>query len=304
MARSEYHEYDPVGQSFEGKDTEVPFSNPDSEDEPFLHSREPIRSPNLKWTLPWVLCALFATTSGILTFLLLHQTENLSDQHRYANDFIDPATIPLEQVRFAGSPQFSSNGTMSHKPFDPSISWPENVHYFGEPSPEIDENWEKLIGFRYFSISEEEAKCVWRDDYHEYVDQLQGGYTAGLDVFHTLHCVNAVRKALRPDYYTHTAHNEIPHVDHCLDAIRQYVQCAGVTTLIPTKFYEGIKRNYIDSDQVHTCRSFNYLRDWTTSRKAGSPSYVDRDLSIVDVRKNNLAQDRMAQIAAHLESLP
>ena len=92
---------------------------------------------------------------------------------------VDPATIPLEQVRFTGSPQFSPNGTMSHKPFDPSISWPENVHYFGEPSPEIDENWEKLIEFRYFSISEEEAKSVWRDDYHEYVDQLQGGYTAG-----------------------------------------------------------------------------------------------------------------------------
>ena len=139
---------------------------------------------------------------------------------------------------------------MSHKPFDPSISWPENVHYFGEPSPEIDENWEKLIEFRYFSISEEEAKGVWGDDYHEYVDQLQGGYTAGwvdlspttvamltnnsLDVFHTLHCVvcawdpftyittvgrytncaaqNAVRKALRPDYYEHDAPNEIPHV--------------------------------------------------------------------------------------------
>jgi hypothetical protein len=92
---------------------------------------------------------------------------------------VDPATIPLEQVRFTGSPQFSPNGSMSHKPFDPSISWPENVHYFGEPSPEIDANWEKLIEFRYFSISEEEAKSVWGDGYHEYVDQLQGGYTAG-----------------------------------------------------------------------------------------------------------------------------
>lgn len=67
---------------------------------------------------------------------------------------------------------------MSHKPFDKSKSWPENFYYFGEPSPELDQNWEKLIGDRYFSVSEEEAKSVWRDTYHDYVDQLQGGYTA------------------------------------------------------------------------------------------------------------------------------
>ena len=87
MARSEYHEYDPVGHSSEEKYTGLPFSNPDSEDQPFLHRREPVRSSNLKWTLPWILCALFATTSGILTFLLLHPRENLNSQRGYVNDF-------------------------------------------------------------------------------------------------------------------------------------------------------------------------------------------------------------------------
>ena len=82
-------------------------------------------------------------------------------------------------MTFSGSPQFSLDGTMSAKPFNASATWPENVHYFGEPSPEIDKNWNDLIGFRYFSISEEEAKSVWGDGYINYVDQLQGGYTAG-----------------------------------------------------------------------------------------------------------------------------
>lgn len=78
-----------------------------------------------------------------------------------------------------GSPQLDTDGSLSHKPFDNSTRWPENVQYFGTPSPEIDENWNKLIGKRYFSVSEEEAKMVWGDKYHEYVDELQGGYTAG-----------------------------------------------------------------------------------------------------------------------------
>lgn len=99
---------------------------------------------------------------------------------------VDPTIIPLEQVRFSGSPQFSPNGTMSHKPFDDSIPWPENVRYFGEPSLEIDANWNKLIEWRYFSISENEAKMVWPDTYQDYVDELDGGWSAGLVHNHSI----------------------------------------------------------------------------------------------------------------------
>ncbi len=62
---------------------------------------------------------------------------------------------------------------------DHAAEWPNNVTYVGEPSKELDEAWNKLIEWRYFSISEKEAKTMFPDSYHEYVDQLQGGYTAG-----------------------------------------------------------------------------------------------------------------------------
>lgn len=81
-------------------------------------------------------------------------------------------------MRFTGTPDFAPNGTMVQKAYKEDIPWPGNVPYFGEPSPEIDENWSKLIGSRYFSVSEAEARGVWKENYHEYVDQLQGGYTA------------------------------------------------------------------------------------------------------------------------------
>jgi hypothetical protein len=73
---------------------------------------------------------------------------------------------------------------------------------------------------------------------------------------------------------------------------------------MPTKFFEGVQRNYAESDQIHTCRSFTFLRDYTTSRKATGPSYVERDLSIVDVRKHKIAKDRKAEVTAQFESLP
>ena len=126
---------------------------------------------------------------------------------------------------------------------------------------------------------------------------------------------------LHKDYYNYTSHNDLPHigkssspqtiqaskdktltlsvVDHCLDAIRQYIQCAGITTLIPTKWREGAQRNYIDSDQVHTCRSFTYLRDFATKRRWGGPDFVQRDRSLFDPRKHELAEKKMEQVAQH-----
>jgi hypothetical protein len=50
---------------------------------------------------------------------------------------------------------------------------------FGSLSSEIDDNWERLIGGRYFSISEEEATREWGENRHEYVDERKGGYSAG-----------------------------------------------------------------------------------------------------------------------------
>lgn len=97
--------------------------------------------------------------------------------------------VPLEIKRFYGSPEFDGNGTMVMPEVDRQAKWPENHKFTGEPSAEIDDNWLNLIDDRYFSISEEEAIEAWGDRRHEYVDEDHGGYTAGLDVFHTLHCL-------------------------------------------------------------------------------------------------------------------
>lgn len=97
--------------------------------------------------------------------------------------------MPLEKKRFTGSPLFDDNGTMVAAPVDKHADWPENHLFTGEPSQQIDDNWEDLIEDRYFSISEEEAVEAWGERRFDYVDEERGGYTAGLDVFHTLHCL-------------------------------------------------------------------------------------------------------------------
>ncbi|KAG8354308.1 hypothetical protein FVEN_g7755 [Fusarium venenatum] len=202
----------------------------------------------------------------------------------FETDFTFPLQIPLEKVR--------------------------------EPNDELEANWQRLIGQRYFSVSSKEAERAWGDKRHEYVDQNMGGYTAGFDVFHTLHCINELRKALRPEHYppkSHALHGALHNdkflhamftisdvllhyakltflPEHCLEILRQTVQCYGSTTLIPTTFMKGLEHNYIDSDQVHICRSFNFIRNYTSLRMQGKDRYVPRDKSLVDKEKHAVAK--------------
>ncbi|KAF4336145.1 Tat pathway signal sequence [Fusarium beomiforme] len=155
---------------------------------------------------------MFAILSAILLAKLHAQSHFGTYETSFDTDFFFPLRVPLEKVKFWGSPHFYNNGTPWINSPDEAAPWPENVRYVGEPSHELDENWQRLIGKRYFSISDEEAEKIWGDRRHEYVDQNMGGYTAGFDVFHTLHCINELRKALRPDYYppkSHTLHGAL-----------------------------------------------------------------------------------------------
>lgn len=93
--------------------------------------------------------------------------------------------------------------------------------------------------------------------------------------------------------------------EHCLDIIRQSIQCSWSNTLIPPRFSEGLHHNYIDSDQVHTCRSFTFSRDWMDSRHYEWANYVERDLSLVDERKFRIANEfAREQDGDHVEGGP
>ncbi|GAB1316887.1 hypothetical protein MFIFM68171_07097 [Madurella fahalii] len=202
--------------------------------------------------VPWVLSCMLAAMCLVL--LLRLNTTIAGEFGTFEEGFVtDVVTrpIPLERVRFRGTPHFMANGTSWINPVDPKAPYPENLECFGTPSQELDDNWDSLIEDRYFLITEEEAERAWGDKRHEYVDPGTGGYIAGLDMFHTLHCVNAVRKALRRDHYLVTSIHGPDHTVHCLELLRQSIQCYGSTTLIPTRFMEGLGHLYRDSDQKH-----------------------------------------------------
>ncbi|KAH8760338.1 hypothetical protein F5883DRAFT_606203 [Diaporthe sp. PMI_573] len=187
----------------------------------------------------------------------------------WATDF-EPAKkeIAVENIRFTGSPVFDENGTYW-------IPNPGSIKYIGEPSPEIDQNWEDATWGRYFLATDEEARNAFSERYGDDVSWLwndhAGGYVVGIDMFHTLHCLNRLRKAFYPDYYPeNNSYRHRVHRDHCFEQIRQFIMCSGDMTLVPTRYSNFLGHGYVESDVKHTCRAFEPLREWMHERYNGT----------------------------------
>lgn len=104
-------------------------------------------------------------------------------------------------------------------------------------------------------------------------------------MFHSLHCLNAVRKEVSKTLYTEMAKLEdahpgegpyrkfLPegwkqaHLEHCMDRIRQSLQCQGDLTPSPQYLYDGFPIALGRSGE-HTCRKWQPIREWMDERGA------------------------------------
>ncbi|KAL6821252.1 hypothetical protein V8C40DRAFT_280592 [Trichoderma camerunense] len=75
-----------------------------------------------------------------------------------------------------------------------------------------------------------------------------------VDVFHALHCLNAIRQNLMSE--TPPPWDET-HMLHCLDYVRSQLLCHPDLTLVTTNDLEEFVL-----DEVHTCRDYNAMADW------------------------------------------
>lgn len=100
----------------------------------------------------------------------------------------------------------------------------------------------------------------------------QGGYLVTLDVFHTLHCVNQVRKFYYSDYY----HNPNPiedqrdHFDHCIDLLRQTVMCHGDISLHTYTWKDDYRWPWPTMETTHQCRNWDKLMEWSKNHSLES----------------------------------
>ncbi|EAA30500.3 hypothetical protein GE21DRAFT_10623 [Neurospora crassa] len=220
----------------------------------------------------WIFMSLFFACTTTWLTAELHAVRKHGSFAQGFRSELDAAKhlIKVKTVDFGGSPRFKEDGTE----YVPVPSDGEAAHYkayVGTPRREIDHNWALLHWGRFFLLTEQEAKSAWGDEYKQFWSPKHGGYVVALEVMHTLHCLDHIRKAFYPDHYPVDSdiHGTL-HRDHCLDHLRQTVLCNADLTPIPSRYYKALGQNYIDSDRPHTCRDFGRIREWVSERFNGS----------------------------------
>ncbi|KAJ7775804.1 hypothetical protein B0H14DRAFT_2631836 [Mycena olivaceomarginata] len=131
-------------------------------------------------------------------------------------------------------------------------------------SPALDDAWEDLYNFGVSRIPREEA--VKLPNKTSAVPGDPGYYIAELDVFHELHCLNMIRKALDPDYYPDwnikIVERAREHVSHCVDWIRESIMCHSDTSVIVWQWNGRVQQSMPKARIPHTCRNFEPIQKW------------------------------------------
>lgn len=160
--------------------------------------------------------------------------------------------------------------------------------YFGKPSHAIDAAWRALMQFEYPAVSEEEislnsALSFGPNDRHP----ATGKYHIALDVFHSLHCLNMVRKELDKDYYGVHSHGHVSrsdykshqspssvgaaqrdHIDHCLNHIRQALQCQPDLSPAAMSVFTDTDGSqfFLGNAKRHSCYNWDSIMAWAKAR--------------------------------------
>ncbi|KAF2648991.1 hypothetical protein K491DRAFT_735839 [Lophiostoma macrostomum CBS 122681] len=142
--------------------------------------------------------------------------------------------------------------------------------YSGLPNENNTQGWNDLIKTTWF-VASKEMLAMTGESIDNSVMLADGGYLAGLGVYHDIHCLRRLRLYLHADYY----YEELTeanlkylreHLGHCIEALRKPVMCT-VDTSIYTFTWDNAteRRPNPKSNQHRKCLNWESLQEWLSS---------------------------------------
>ncbi|ETS83863.1 hypothetical protein PFICI_05739 [Pestalotiopsis fici W106-1] len=189
--------------------------------------------------------------------------------------------LSIEQVHFDAGLALNEKGDLIR-----TSNVEGSRQYVGEPSDEIDSNWELLIPSD-TNITREEAQQIGGEFYFYPGTDIA---TIEISSFHLLHCLDMVRQSVQWEHYWPNGvdKRQQVHVDHCIDAIRQYIQCHMDLTPINLVWSKNRGGILPDFKQVHTCRSYREAHEWVLRRNIANYESGIGDKGVADDARQTL----------------
>ncbi|KAK0634153.1 hypothetical protein B0T14DRAFT_508479 [Immersiella caudata] len=184
--------------------------------------------------------------------------------------------IQVIKNRFSGGVELDQHG---HFAVDPSGS-----QYVGEPSKEVDAAWRELLNGLNLDLDASEYDPAG----NTYQWEESGLYFTGLEVFHSLHCLNRLRQAFYPDHYKYIFNqpgdpSRHDHIGHCINQLREALQCHA--DLTPMEWKRVGDKIILNTATEHQCRDFGQIHAWAQQRQTQFfkiPAVMNGSLVVVD----------------------
>ncbi|KAI1262342.1 hypothetical protein F5Y18DRAFT_430241 [Xylariaceae sp. FL1019] len=203
--------------------------------------------------------------------------------------------IELVRTRFTSQVELQADSSFAvHHTGGESI-------YVDRPSPDVDHAWYDLLAGLNIDLETDEVDLTgqtmqWADSgrFFSGFAVLQPERWLGrltfpwhrLEMYHSLHCLNRLRQALHPTYYTsifdaNNSPGREAHIGHCINHLRQAIQCHA--DLTPMQWDLVGDKIILRSDTLHTCRNFDKIHAWATRKSTiYGESIRNGSLAIVD----------------------
>lgn len=156
----------------------------------------------------------------------------------------------------------------------PNASNPDDIYRL-PPSPAVDAAWDRISANSIFPISESDVLRINKDPSTALTAPPdwgfeEGAYIVEIDVFHQIHCLNALRKALitNYDHYYGSRYGLEPplmfqtHLGHCTSILLQNLMCHADVEVITHVWQEDQDWPYPDFGISKQCRNFESLLEW------------------------------------------
>lgn len=152
-------------------------------------------------------------------------------------------------------------------------------HFRAPPSPEVDKAWARIGNLIPFVISTEDVVRLGKDPsktarYPEDWGFGPDAHVAELDVLHTIHCLNAIRRDVHWQYYFKDEYPDgvFPelhrtHTDHCIYIVLQNLMCSATADIVTNPWVEGQLHPFPDFAVNKKCRDFESLVEWQEANR-------------------------------------
>ncbi|KAK1977176.1 hypothetical protein LZ30DRAFT_803666, partial [Colletotrichum cereale] len=139
-----------------------------------------------------------------------------------------------------------------------------------QPNPKIDKMWEELATESVIPVTESEIIAMKKDPSvavmlpEKYHLENEKTYLAHALVFHRLHCLDYIRKALYKDYYYPNGTENVPmheyHIAHCIAMVLNHITCSGDPGVYVYQWYDHTDVPLPDANTWGKCWDFNGFR--------------------------------------------